>query len=127
MISGMTVTGLKIEIGRLRKQVESSKNRISTGRPAGMVELGAEEDEETQALLLEELTADTEQFIGSLDVLELGMLKDPRTSATASHHPGAGGRNCDWADMLLRMYQRWCERRGWSVTVQDLTPGEVAG
>ena len=49
------------------------------------MELGAEEDEETQALLLEELTADTEQFIGSLDVLELqAMLKDPRTSATVS-------------------------------------------
>ena len=120
------------ESARLRKQVEIfQKTESQLADLQGMVELGAEEDEETQALLLEELTADTEQFIGSLDVLELqAMLKDPQDKCNCilTINAGAGGtESCDWADMLLRMYQRWCERRGWSVTVQDLTPGEVAG
>ena len=41
---------------------------------------------------------------------------------------GAGGtESCDWANMLLRMYQRWGEERGWQVEVSELLPGEVAG
>ena len=34
---------------------------------------------------------------------------------------------CDWADMLMRMYVRWAERRGFSVDIQDIQPGEEAG
>lgn len=120
------------ESARLRKQVEIfQKTESQLADLQGMVELGAEEDEDSQAQLLEALTADTEQFIGSLDVLELqAMLKDPQDKCNCilTINAGAGGtESCDWADMLLRMYQRWCERRGWSVTVQDLTPGEVTG
>ena len=56
-----------------------SKTESQLADLQGWPELGAEEDEETQALLLEELTADAEQFIGSLDVLELqAMLKNPQ-------------------------------------------------
>jgi peptide chain release factor 2 len=43
-------------------------------------------------------------------------------------HAGAGGtESCDWADMLLRMYARYCERHGFQVNVLDLQPGEEAG
>ena len=42
--------------------------------------------------------------------------------------PGAGGTESqDWAEMLLRMYLRWAERKGYRATVMDLTPGEGAG
>ena len=45
-----------------------------------------------------------------------------------SIHAGAGGtESCDWADMLMRMYMRWAERRGFKVVLQDLQPGEEAG
>mgnify|MGYP001419269645 FL=1 len=41
---------------------------------------------------------------------------------------GAGGTEAqDWASMMLRMYLRYCERRGWSVEVLEESPGEVAG
>jgi peptide chain release factor 2 len=43
-------------------------------------------------------------------------------------HAGAGGTESqDWADMLLRMYTRWAERRGFKVTLTDLSPGDEAG
>ena len=43
-------------------------------------------------------------------------------------HPGAGGtESADWAQMLLRMYTRWAERRGYAVEVLDLSEGEEAG
>lgn len=43
-------------------------------------------------------------------------------------HPGAGGtESADWANMLLRMYLRWCERRGFQVEVLDLQDAEEAG
>jgi len=43
-------------------------------------------------------------------------------------HPGAGGtESCDWAQMLLRMYTRWAEAKGYTVKMVDLQPGETAG
>ncbi len=49
-------------------------------------------------------------------------------NAIVTIHPGAGGTESqDWAEMLLRMYMRWCERRGFKREVVDLQPGEEAG
>src|SRR2546425_10680298 len=49
-------------------------------------------------------------------------------AAIVSIHPGAGGTESqDWAQMLLRMYLRWCERAGFKAEVVDLLPGEEAG
>lgn len=50
------------------------------------------------------------------------------SNAFLSIHAGAGGtESCDWADMLLRMYSRWAERRGFEVDVQEAQPGDEAG
>jgi peptide chain release factor 2 len=49
-------------------------------------------------------------------------------NAILTLHPGAGGTEAqDWAEMLLRMYLRWCERRGFRTQVVDLQPGEGGG
>ncbi|PYT09176.1 MAG: peptide chain release factor 2 [Acidobacteria bacterium] len=49
-------------------------------------------------------------------------------NAIVAIHPGAGGTESqDWAEMLLRMYQRWAERRQFQVELVDLLPGEEAG
>ena len=51
-----------------------------------------------------------------------------RKNAIVTIHPGAGGTESqDWAEMLLRMYVRWTERRGFKREVIDLQPGEEAG
>jgi peptide chain release factor 2 len=49
-------------------------------------------------------------------------------NAIVTIHPGAGGTESqDWAEMLLRMYMRWTERRGFKREVMDLQPGDEAG
>jgi len=49
-------------------------------------------------------------------------------NAIVSLHPGAGGlESQDWAEMLLRLYLRWAERRGFDVDLNDVQPGEGAG
>jgi peptide chain release factor 2 len=66
-----------------------------------------------------------------LDEFELKiMLSGPHDGKAAilSIHPGAGGTESqDWAQMLMRMYLRWCERSGFKAEVVDLLPGEEAG
>ncbi|MGB0580433.1 MAG: peptide chain release factor 2 [Limisphaerales bacterium] len=96
-----------------------------------MIELGEAEDEHGQALVLAELESDLESLVKEVDALEL----QSWLSGTQDKYPcifsinaGAGGtESCDWADMLLRMYQRWAESRGWKVEISELTEGEVAG
>jgi len=58
------------------------------------------------------------------------MLSGPadRSGAIVSIHPGSGGAEAkDWADMLLRMYLRWCERRGFATDIIDYQAGDEAG
>ena len=66
-----------------------------------------------------------------LDALEVEMMlqgEHDHNNAILTIHPGAGGTEAqDWAEMLYRMYLRWCERRGYSVEVIDYTDGEEAG
>ncbi len=59
--------------------------------------------------------------------LMLGSEQDPM-NAIMSIHAGAGGTEAqDWAEMLLRMYLRWAERKGFSATIIDFQPGDEAG
>jgi peptide chain release factor 2 len=77
------------------------------------------------------LEAEADAAARALDAIELQhMLRgpdDPR-DALLTIHPGAGGTESqDWAEMLMRMYTRWAERRGFDVEVLDLLEGEEAG
>ncbi len=54
--------------------------------------------------------------------------KYDRSNAIVTLHAGAGGtESCDWAQMLLRMYVMWCEKKGFEVNVTDSMPGDEAG
>jgi peptide chain release factor 2 len=96
-----------------------------------MVELGEAEPEPAQAKIQQELERDLSRFFQQLDSLELKVfLNGPhdKSNCILSINAGAGGtESCDWANMLLRMYQRWAESRGWQVDVTDVLPGETAG
>jgi peptide chain release factor 2 len=96
-----------------------------------MIELSEGEPEAAQTGLQQELERDLKAFARELDALELRVfLNGPhdRNNCILSINAGAGGtESCDWANMLLRMYQRWCESRGWQFEVTDALPGDVAG
>jgi peptide chain release factor 2 len=96
-----------------------------------MVELGEAEPEVAQGKIQQELERDLAKFFKELESLELKVfLNGPhdRANCIMSINSGAGGtESCDWANMLLRMYQRWAESRGWEIEVMDVLPGETAG
>lgn len=96
-----------------------------------MIELGESEDDTGQAQVLAEIETDLKSLSEEVDQLELkSWLSGPQDKygCIFSINAGAGGtESCDWAEMLLRMYQRWAEGRGWTVEVTDLIEGEVAG
>src|SRR5436309_10111566 len=78
-----------------------------------------------------EITEGAAKLRRELDEFELKvMLSGSHDSKPCilSIHPGAGGTESqDWAQMLMRMYLRWCERAGFKAEVVDLLPGEEAG
>jgi len=96
-----------------------------------MIELGEAEPAEAQDKIQQELERDLSKYFKELDALELKVfLNGPhdRSNCIMSINSGAGGtESCDWANMLMRMYQRWAESRGWEVEVSDVLVGESAG
>ncbi len=75
----------------------------------------------------QELTNLEAQF-GKLEIQRLLGAEDDARNAILSIHSGAGGtESCDWAQMLLRMYQRWAEEKGYATQLIDVLPGEEAG
>ena len=87
-------------------------------------------DEEDEPSLLE-LKKDLKDVGNEINQFEIKtMLSGEHDSGNAflAIHPGAGGTESqDWAEMLLRMYLRWCERKGFEFSVIDYQPGEEAG
>ena len=81
--------------------------------------------------LLNELTDTVTQLGSEIDALETqSLLSGPydESDAIVELHAGAGGTDAqDWTEMLLRMYIRWAERRGFSVEVDEATEGSEAG
>ncbi|MBT1247934.1 peptide chain release factor 2 [Thermosipho sp. 1244] len=72
-----------------------------------------------------------EEIEKKVKIFELELILNEKFDASNAYltiHPGAGGTESqDWASMLLRMYMRWAERRGFNVQVVDYQPGEEAG
>jgi len=100
-------------------------------RYAGSMEmlhlLQEEEDED----LLVEFAAEVKEALDRLSVLEFSAMLDGESDKLSCYlniHAGAGGTDSsDWAAMLLRMYTRWIERRGFRYSILDFLPNEEAG
>ena len=95
---------------------------------AVLLELAEEaDDEETRA----EVVAKFVEIEAALDEVELRQLlggEHDHCNAILSVNSGAGGTDaCDWAEMLMRMYLRWAERKGYAVGIIDLQHGDEAG
>ncbi|RAV03093.1 peptide chain release factor 2 [Paenibacillus sp. YN15] len=88
-------------------------------------------EEEQDDSLAAELGTGVAALMKKLDEYELQLLLNQpydKLNAYLELHPGAGGTESqDWADMLLRMYRRWGEKRGFKVEVVDYLPGDEAG
>ncbi|MGN7831397.1 peptide chain release factor 2 [Pseudoxanthomonas sp. 22568] len=121
------------QLGRERSLLDKTVNgirEIDEGLigSSELLELAeSENDEETAQAVVE----DVERFAGRVDKLEFQrMFSGEMDSANAfvDIQAGAGGTEAqDWAEILLRMYLRWAESRGWKVELMEASDGEVAG
>jgi peptide chain release factor 2 len=96
-----------------------------------MTELVEAADGAERETYAKELDAQVQGMVGELDELEIASFltgQFDRNNAIFSIQSGAGGTESnDWADMLFRMYNRWAERRGFTIEVQDVQAGDQAG
>jgi peptide chain release factor 2 len=93
-----------------------------------MIELA---EESGDAALEQELAGELAQVESSVNQFRVELLlsgERDENNAILAIHPGAGGTESqDWAQMLLRMYARWAERKGYKIETLDLQPGDEAG
>ncbi|NBS83641.1 MAG: peptide chain release factor 2 [Verrucomicrobia bacterium] len=117
------------EANSIRKKLEQMKDLERKISDLPVHQELAEEDGSPAALA--EYTKEVAQALEMLDQTEVQFIlsqPDDRRNAILSLNAGAGGTEaCDWANILMRMYQRWAERRGYKVEVLDILSGEEAG
>lgn len=93
-----------------------------------LIEMGYEEEDPA---IVQEIEADIRKFEANFEELRIQTLLSGEydaCNAIMTIHAGAGGtESCDWASMLYRMYNRWAERKGFSITVLDYLDGDITG
>jgi peptide chain release factor 2 len=112
---------------RLEKKIERQEHFESQLDDAGVLFEFAEEDE-SSVKELQSLLAQLEHDLSQAETEMLLAGENDRRNAICTIHPGAGGTESqDWAEMLLRMYLKWAEQRGFKAEVLEYQPGEEAG
>ncbi|MEJ8568173.1 peptide chain release factor 2 [Elongatibacter sediminis] len=121
--------GLGRERARLERVVETLGS-LSQGLADAteMLDLAAEEDDEE---VLNSVVQDLDRMRTEVERLEFERMFSGEMDDRPCYldiQAGSGGTEAqDWAEMLLRMYLRWAERRGWDAELIEVSPGEVAG
>jgi peptide chain release factor 2 len=121
------------EVSRLKSLINPFRElERDTADFEALQDLAAEESDPSQRAQAEnELATEHDRLAKKLEDFELRQfLSGPndRSNAFLTIHSGAGGtESCDWADMLLRMYQRWVERSGFKSQTIDIQTGEEVG
>lgn len=122
----------KLDMRRLTGLVEEvGEWRDLDGRARTIEELADLALEEKDESLVGTLTADVTEITENLNNLEFELTfsdeHDVRNAIVAIHAGAGGVESQDWVSMILRMYVRWAEKRGFGTDVLDMSPGEEAG
>lgn len=117
------------KLARLKEDVQIfQKLKSQADDIETLIELAELEEESS---LDEEIKTELSELNESLSKLEFKLMlsgEHDRNNAILEIHSGAGGTESqDWAEMLLRMYLRWCEKKGYKTQELDLLAGEEAG
>ena len=93
-----------------------------------LIELGAEDEDEEAHAEVQKMLPDLEKKIGQMEFARMLSGEHDVSSAIVSINAGAGGTEAqDWAEILLRMYLRWCESKGFKAEITEYQPGDEAG
>ncbi len=121
------------EVSRLRNTIQPFSELVQRiDDLEALRELVEEEnDQAARSESFAELSKEYDATLAAFDRFELEQLlagEHDSANAFLTIHSGAGGtESCDWADMLLRMYQRWIERSGFTADIADIQSGEEVG
>ena len=117
------------EISRLAEDIDAYEKIAEHASDVAVLwDLARSESDEATGREAETELARLEEEISSLEVLALLGGEFDDNPAILEIHAGEGGTDSqDWAEMLLRMYQRWAERRGFKSELLEVTPGDEAG
>lgn len=114
--------GIKLLIGQVKKQA------ALLGDIEVILELSSGDGDPELLREAEEKLAEVEKALLGLEMQRMLSGENDSCGAILTINAGAGGTEaCDWADILLRMYTRWCEERGYKTEVVDFTNGDEAG
>lgn len=93
-----------------------------------LTELGVEAGDEATLAEVKEMVAKLESLVGGAEFQRMLSGPHDKNNCFFSINAGAGGTESqDWAQTLLRMYLRYCERKGWKTDITDYQEGDVAG
>jgi len=93
-----------------------------------LVELGEAEEDEATLQEIKAVLPDLQQKVAKMEFARMLSGEHDANNAIVSINAGAGGTEAqDWAEMLLRMYLRYCERKGFRTEITDYQPGDEAG
>lgn len=117
------------ELKGLKDLLEQAGNLSTQFEDIGLlIEMAYEENDESMISEIEEELQTFEAVFEEMRIQTLLSGEYDKDNAIVTLHAGAGGtESCDWASMLYRMYNRWAERKGFSVEVLDYLDGDVAG
>jgi len=107
-------------------ELEGLATRLSDAET--LYELAVEEGDDSVELEVAEALAAVSKSLDDLELRSLFSGEHDELDAVCEIHAGAGGTDAqDWAEMMLRMYLRWAERRGFSVELDEVSAGQEAG
>ena len=117
------------EQAQKRDAVEGwQKQRRALDDAAVMLDLAAEANDEASLAEAEGMANVVKAAVDQMKFARMLSGPNDRAGALVSINAGAGGVDAqDWAEMLLRMYTRWCERKGYKMEMMDYQPGDEAG
>ncbi|MBL8278357.1 MAG: peptide chain release factor 2 [Pelomonas sp.] len=121
------------ELGKEKRSLEAVVETItnltsSLSDNTELFEMSREEGDEAGMLAIEEDVAKLRATVEELEFRRMFNNPADPSNCFIDIQAGAGGTEaCDWAGMLLRQYLKYCERKGFKATLEDETPGDVAG
>lgn len=119
------------ELSKTKKDIEETLDLFDESKKFSedittLIELGEEGEDVHKDL--DESIKKLRNRLDEIEIMTLFSEEDDKRNAILTIHPGAGGTESqDWAQMLMRMYLRYCDKKGFKTEIVDLQPGEEAG
>lgn len=124
--AGKDVVKERAQLSEIVSEIERFQHELEENEL--LLEMALEENDATTVAEVAQKVKQLQKGMKALEIRRMLSAENDRENAIVSINAGAGGTEAqDWAEMLLRMYLRWCERKGFETQLIDILEGEEAG